>query len=348
MKPQFTGTAAALLVLSGSAFAQNVTYTNFIRQTQFPTNVVWDSYVAPSGSQLSALAIDPGGARFDLFTIQQTAGKPDKEFHLDSRYVGTYVPAAELIVRSEDTAAPVPRTRADRPFYVDITISGLQAATETIPVAASKVKLLRYVQSYGPGGTGVNLDRTQASLISESYLDENGTRTLTFGITSVPGVSALKKRGEERFSLYSLEDKRDEYFAPEQQLSSSTIQIWPVADGMISGIAPGQLIRFSLPQVTLTLNDLYPNSSTYAQVYKGAPQLGTVGVVVPGSSITIQDAVPQNRVLTLKDYNQSFDSDGLWTMELVTVTPFGAERLSYVSFNLDRSIQVRGSTTSAE
>jgi hypothetical protein len=172
----------------------------------------------------------------------------------------------------------------------------------------------------------------------------NGTHTYSFAINSVPGANRAKIRGEERFSVFSLPD----YQAPEMQLSSQFIQIWPVADAAIAGMTPGQVVRFQAPALTLTLNDLYPDSHTYAQVYKGAPQLGKSGTIVPGSSIVINDTVPQSRVLSLVNYDSAFTDDGTWTMEILTKTPFGLERLSYVSFSLDRTIQMKGSVTTIE
>ncbi len=316
------------------------TYTNFIRQVQFPSGVQWDASVAAAGQQLSSMAIDPGGARFELWTVASTG---PKSYLLESCYVGTYIPVATVVMRSEDGSSSIPRTRADRPFYVDISVNGLLAGA-TDPEPSKSVKFLRHVQSYGVGGTGVGIDRSQATLLTQSSIVTNGTQNLTFVLNSVPGADRSKVRGEERFSLFSLAD----YQAPESQLASQFIQIWPVADGAIAGIAEGQLIRYTLPQVTLTINDLYPNSTTYAQVYKGNPQLGTTGTIVPGSALVINDSIPQSRVLIVDNYESVFDTDGRWTMELLTVTPFGIDRLAYVSFNLDRTIEVNGTFTTIE
>ncbi len=329
-----------LLAAGALASAQTITYTNFIRQVQLPSGVQWDATVAATGSQLSALAIDPGGARFELWTVKST---PLTSYLLDTRYVGTYVPVADVVIRSEDPYSAIPRTRADRPFYVDVAVSGLlNGATD--PVASKSVKLLRHVQSYGVGGTGVGLDRTQATLLSQASIATNGTQTLTYTLTSIPGADRTKVRGEERFSVFSLAD----YQAPESQIASQYIQIWPVADGSISGIIQDQLINFTTPQVTLTLNDLYPYSTTYAQVYKGNAQLGTTGTIVPGSALVVNDTVPQDRVLILRDYDAVFDDDGRWTMELLTLTPFGTDRLAYVSFDIERIIRVNSSMTTIE
>jgi hypothetical protein len=345
MKTSLQFTICALVLCGSQAWSQSPVYTNFIRQTQFPTQVIWDASVAAQGQQLSALAINPGGARFDLWTVKST---PLTNYLLDTAYVGAYVPVAAVVIRSEDPYATIPRTRADRPFYVDITVNGLLTGP-TDPEPSKSVKFLRHVQSYGADNDGINVNRSQATLLTQSVINQNGgPNTLTFALNSVPGGDRSKVRGEERFSVFSLAD----YQAPESQIASQFIQIWPVADGTVSGIAANQLIRYAMPQLTITLNDLYPNSTTYAQVYKGTPRLGVDGTVVPGSAVVVNDSVPQDRVLVLTDYDSAFgtgdDADGQWTMELLTVTPFGTDRLSHVTFTLDRTIAVNGSFTTIE
>ena len=329
-----------LLATGALAPAQTATYTNFIRQVQMPTAVQWDATVAASGTQLSSLAIDPGGARFELWTVKSS---PLTSYLLDTKYVGTYVPMATVVIRSEDPYPTIPRTRADRPFYADVTLTGLlNGATD--PAASKSVTLLHYVQSYGTGGTGVSLDRTQATLLTQASVTTNGLQTLTYTTNAVPGSVRTKVRGEERFSVFSIAD----YQAPASQLASQFIQIWPVADGSIAGITQGMLIRFTAPQLTVTLNDLYPSSTSYAQVYAGNPVLGTAGTIVPGSALVISDTVPNSRVLTVKGYDSVFPSDGRWTMELLTVTPFGTDRLAYVSFDVQRIISMNTAFSTTE
>jgi len=341
--------ARLILVLAGtSAWTLGdtiITYTNFIRQIQQPSGVVWDMSVAatsPAGGSLSALGIEPGGARYELWTVANTT--PLTNYLLDTKYVSTYIPGATVAIRTGDTTYPtIPRTRCDQPFYVDITITGLLSGA-TDPTASKSVNLLRYVQSYGVGGTGVGIDRNQATLLSTASIVTNGLQTLTYALTSIPGSPLTKIRGEERFSVFSIAD----YQAPSTQLASQFVQIWPVTDGTIAGITAGQVIRTTMPQATLTLNDLYPSSRSYAQIYKGNPVLGTVGTVVPGSNLVINDTVPSNRVLLLNNYDSVFYEDGVWTMELLTVTPFGTDRLAYVTFTLDRTIEANGTFTTNE
>jgi hypothetical protein len=345
MKPIIHCIAAASLLSGMGQAAEVISYTNYIRQFQMPEGTTWDasSAVEANGSQLSALAINPGGARFELHTVKSSSVSGLSSYTLDSSYVGTYVPVATVVVRSEDATSEVPRTRADRPFYVDISVSGLLSGP-TDPEPSKSVKFLRHVQSYGVDGTGVGIDRTQATLLTQTSITTNGEQTLTFALNSVPGADRSKVRGEERFSIFSLED----YQAPESQLGSQYIQVWPVADGTISGIASNQKIRFSLPTLTLALNDLYPFSTTYAQAYKGQAVLGKTGAILPGSQRIFNEPEPQDRVLSLSNYDSVFDSDGQWTIELVTKTPFGIDRLDYVTFELDRTIRMNGSFTTIE
>jgi hypothetical protein len=53
-------------------------------------------------------------------------------------------------------------------------------------------------------------------------------------------------------------------------------------------------------------------------------------------------------VLTLKNYESIFDSDGRWTMEIVTKTPFGTDRLAYVSFDIDRTMKLNTNMSTIE
>lgn len=339
---------AIVFLLAGSPVkAQNTAsgYTNFIRQVQLPyepDRITRDVYVSKNsepGGQQSALEINPNGARFELHTVK---AQPLISYLLDTKYVGAYIPIATVSIRSEDPYSLIPRTRADRPFFVDVTVSGLRNGASD-PEPSKKVKLLRHSQSYG-AGDGTSINRSQASLVSQSFISVNGSDTRTHWEKAIPGGDASKLRGEERFSVYSVAD----YQAPESQLASMFVQIWPVAEGSISGIVSGQTLRFSAPTVTFSINDIYPDSQVYAQVYKGSQVLGTVGAILPGSAVIIKETVPQNRVLTVSNWDHILTADGTWTMELLTSTPFDIDRLSWITFNVDRTITVNGSVTTIE
>ncbi len=321
-------------------------YTFFVHQIQMdgdgdPTNDLdWDISVAQEGQQLSPLAINPFGARFELWAIK---ADPLTDYLIDTTYVNSYIPVSEVKIRSEDPYEVIPRTRADRPFSVDVVVTGL-STDPAAPDAAKSVRLLRHVQSYGPGGTGLNIDRSLATMLSEGSLTASDTHTYDYSLSSVPGADRTKVRGEERFSVFSLAD----YQAPESQLDSQFIQIWPVAESSISGLAHGGVIKGIAPEVEVDLVDLYPDSWTYAQVYRGDAVLGTEGEIVPGSSIMIDGTIPRDETVHLSDWDSVIDEDGKWTLEIITVTPFGADRLSFIEFDVERTIRVNGAVTSVE
>lgn len=342
MKKPIIGMAAILLACAPQAWSQASSYTNFIRQVQYPDEVIYDVSVSQAGSRLSKMEINPGGARFELWTVTSSSGLPVSHL-LSSSYVGTYIPVADIRIVTEDSTSAVNRTRADRPFTVKYSVTGLRSGDED-PVASKSVDFLWHVQSYGEKGTGENLDRTQATLKSNTSISKNGAVDLVFELTSVPGADRAKVRGEERFTMYSLED----YQAPASELVGETIQVWPVADGTLNGITGGQNVRYEMPQLTLTMNDLYPFSTTYAQAYPGDPQLGVEGKILPGSALVLDESVPQDRVLIVDDYGEALGADGVWTIELLTKTPFGIDRLGYVTFNLDRTMKVNGTFTTIE
>jgi hypothetical protein len=300
-------------------------FVHFIRQVQMPSGVSWDIPVEQAGEMQSGLQLDTSGSRFELWIVRVD---PLEVYLLNSTFIGV-CPTASVTIRSEDPYSILPRTRADRPFYVDVTVQGI-SNDEGLPESSKAVNLFRFAQSYGTDGTGVGLDRTVATLISQSTITDNGTQTFTYSLSSVPGSDPMTLRGEERFSVYSLEGD----VTPPSQIASQSIQIWPVATGNISGIANGQIIGPSMPDLTLVLNDLYPDSCTWTQVYKGGPKLAATGTVVPDSYVVLNSPIPENCIIQLSDYDQVFDSDGLWTMEILTKTPFGTERLACVSFTI--------------
>jgi hypothetical protein len=343
MKHKFLIPLLLVLLTAMPAFGQaGAVYTNFIRQVQLPTNVIWDLAVQPSGEVLSPLAIDPGGARYELWTVKSD---PLTVYLLDTKYVGTYVPIATVNIYTEDpnTFNAIPRTRADRPFVVDVITSGL-SSDENAPAAAKSVTLLRHVQSYGVrGGDGTTIDPSQATLYHQVTLNDNATHRLTYNLTSIPGNNRAKVRGEERFSVYSVAD----YQSPEAQLASKTVQIWPVANGSITGITSGAQIRYKLPQITLNAQDLYPDSRAYAQVYRGEVRDGVTGTLVR-SLPPVWQAVPKNAVLAVDDWDATIPEDGRWTLEFLTSTPFGIDRLAYVSFDVDRTMKVKGTFVTSE
>lgn len=76
----------------------------------------------------------------------------------------------------------------------------------------------------------------------------------------------------------------------------SSLQVWPIADATFSGIDTVHAYE-KIPTITVTLNDLYPERTTFVRVYSGEPTADPEGPSdVLTSYVIIQDSIPQNRI----------------------------------------------------
>jgi len=335
--------ALAAITIAATPVAQAETtegYINFLRQVHLLTGIQRDTSIDNAGSRDAFFPIIFGGSRFELHTVKQS---PLTSYLLDTEYVNTYTPTASVTIESDDPFTGTPRTRADQGFTVRVTVGGM-ISDPAVQEAARFISFNRHVQSYGPNGTGENLNRDQATLLEQSYIGDNGVTSFTYSINEIPGAARTKIRGEERYSLFSLPDWQVEA----GHLATETIQIWPVASGTIDGVQNGETIKTRIPQVTVALRDLYPDSTTFMHVYEGPQVIGTIGQIVLGSAVVVNDSTPQNRDLTISKWDELFTSDGEWTVEVLTQTPFGTDRLTWTTVTYDRAIEINGTVTSAE
>lgn len=337
-------------LLCSHVYAAGEGFTNFVRQTQQGTGVVWNMPVTPEGSSASQLLLEEGGSLFQLWTIEQTTVK---EYLLDQKLVGAYLPKADIVITSVDpTKDPVsgaPRTRADKGFTVKTTVSGLVTAGTNLPTAATKVLFEQHLANFTGATTSITpAQATSGTPKSSAYLTSNNATTLNFGATSLAAVNGdpAKAKGQEHFVVHALSDGS----YSQTQIASKYIQIWPAATGSITGIANGAKIRSKAPALTVQMNDLYPSSSTYLQIYEGTEKLGTKGTKLTDKGMTVLDGSVSvtKPPLTIDNYDSYFTKDGTYTMELVTETPFDAVRLTWVTFTVDRTLEIRGQVTSLE
>jgi hypothetical protein len=368
---------SSLLALPWASAQEDPTYTNFVRQVQLSDPIVemYLNNVQPSGSADSPMQINPEGARFELWTVRST---PLNSFLLQSTYVSAFVPVASVVIDTEDpwgkepdsvpyanptfsthkvmpknAPAAVRRTRADRPFKVYAYTEGLRVSDPSAPEVSKRLNFLRHLQSYGAGGTGDGLNRDQAILSTPALpqFTTNGVQNpLVVSLTTIAGADRTKLRGEETFSIWSLEDNSVAgRSVPPHKLSSDYLQIWPMTDGSLSGISDNQVIRFAMPSVTFYYNETYPGAQTFAQVYKGEVRDNVDGMIIPGSHKNNTSQIPENNVETTgSEFERLFTSDGRWTIEILTVSPFDTIRLDHVTFTVDRTIEVNGSFTTIE
>jgi hypothetical protein len=323
------------LLLASQAFAVGEGYTNFIRQTQQDTGVVWNMPIVSKGSSPSSGVLEGKGSLFQLWTIESVTAK---DYLLDQKLVGAYLPSASISLKTLDPYSKVARTRADQPFTVTYTVSGLLAGAN-LPAASTRVLLEHHTAAYTTAGQS-SIPLTTAisgKPLSSAYITNNGTAALSFPVTNLKATDPTKATGEEHFVIHALSDGT----ITQSQIANAFVQVWPVASGLIAGVTEGQRIRFNAPPLTVTLKDLYPDSYTWVQVYPGAPKLNSQGVALQGSQLVLDQDKSQGGLLSVSNYDNAFPEDGTYTIELLTQTPFGIDRLHYVTVTVDRTLQIR-------
>ncbi len=322
---------AAIALSSPSAYAQG--YVNFVRQQQQTTKITWDMPVAQQGAAPATLTSEDGGALFQLWTVSQ---KDSKDYLLDQKLVGAYLPKGAITIRSADSYNGIPRIRADQPFTVEFTVSNLLTG-QNLPLSATTV-LAEHHLAPNPGGNAV-ITAAQAiadTPFSSGYISANGLTKVMYPVTSIKAADPTKARGEEHFVLHALGDGT----FTQTQIATAFIKVWPMASGKISGLDPGTLIRTNPPVLTVKLDDLYPRSNTFIRISSDGPLLGKGGTVIAGSMLALDQELPVSRLLTVSDYGNLFDSDGAYVIELLTTTPFGTDVLDRIPFQVNRTIRV--------
>ena len=264
---------------------------------------------------------------------------------IDEITVGSHLPEATLKLRSEDPYQP-PRTRADRPFAMDLSIRKLAEPGNPLG-GISKVKLERDFKFYHPdlhvpypNGAG------QGSYDEIFEFTKNGDFFDPEIYQLLPAQSPTKACGEETFTARVPLGGSGR----EAAVASSTIQVWPVCDAVIENLESGKRYSGVPQQARVVCNELYPDSVTYAQIYKGQPVLGTQGQILGSSVVSFNTYDPQDAVVPLTLSENDIKEDGTYTIEVLTVTPFDErrpERLAYVTFEIDRTIKVNGTLTTA-
>lgn len=323
-----------ILVLSSlNSFAQSSSYKNIVRQTQQGTGVVWDMQdVAAKDSAPSTLLLENGGSLFQLWTINQATVK---DYLLDQKLVGAYLPKADIKITTLDPYPLATRTRIDQPFTVEVQVSDLINGTN-IPEAASKVLLEQHVQAYAAGQSSIEPSEIASNKpLSSAYLSENGNTVLKFAASSITGADPTKASGEEHFVVHALADGS----ITQSQIASAKLQVWPLASGSITGIKDGGEYRYQIPTIQLNLKDLYPRSDTYLVLYPGTQINGVPGTLV--KSYPWDSKVSTSLIIQSDEINALITQDGTYTVALMTTTIFDTRLLcDPVTFTVKRSITV--------
>lgn len=324
-----------LLALSSlHALAGTATYVNFVRQNQQGTNVIWDMPVSPAGAAPSALSIDSSGSLFQLWTIEQST--TNKDYLLDQKLVGAYLPKADIKITTLDPNGAFPRTRVDKPFSVEVTVAGLMSGTG-LPDASTKVLLEQHIESYATGQTSLEPTTVQSNTpLTTGYLTANGKSMLQFPASSLKATDPTKARGEEHFVVHALPDGA----ISQTQIASAFVLVYPVASGGISGLIAGTEYRYQLPNVQLNLNDLYPRSNTKFILYAGSQYNGVTGTLLKAFAWD-DPKLTTTLIVSSDELSKSVTKDGTYTVALMSETVYGTELLCPpITFSVKRTISV--------
>ena len=324
---------------------------DFIEQVDLDTGLIYQVYVdgpeeagSKNGTQLSPMPVGPKGSTYALYA--KGLDPDDTIYLLDEKYVASYTPESVISITSEDPH-PTPRTRADEPFTVNVETKGLLAPGVGVPEAALNVYLQQLKLDYDEELNRAPVDGTAQEILTDDFFIVENSEVQRRGMTKLSSEVFFKERGEEIFRAFALPDADQDWL----QIASARVQVWPIADVEIEGLAPGAKITRSLPNLTINLKDLYPDSTTSVKIYKGSEALGTEGTLVEGASVSYNSIVPQNAQILLRNWDQYATDDGTYTLEIITTTPFdnrAPERLAWLTFDVDRTIEVNGSATTSE
>lgn len=326
-------------VLAVADVADN--YVNFVRQIQADSGVEWDVSVGAQGEMLSTEGVGPEGSHFQLWSIHALAAE---DYLLDEGFVSAYSPSARITIETADPYDVVPRTRCDQPFRVTVDVGGLVLNPDgnpDIPAAASNVHLRHETFDYPEGVHSLDgVAEPQGVELVSGYISENGLLRLDYPGTNLTGADLTKLEGEEVFTVSSLAD----YGFTEAVLDSAKLQVWPIADAVVSGL-DSTVEYTTVPPFTVTLRDLYPDSTTYMRVYPGPPSAAPKPEgekIVLSSYVLIDDRVPQDRELLLDDMREYFEGSDEFTLEVLHETPFGVDILARKTVRMKQRLTVRG------
>ncbi|MGC4017187.1 MAG: hypothetical protein QM755_22145 [Luteolibacter sp.] len=256
---------------------------------------------------------------------------------VDETTIGTFLPSVTIQALSEDSTVPA-RTRADRPYGMRIQISGLQS-DPSVPEYARKVQVRRSYKTYDPLIYAVTAASAVGEYTDTTTLQQNGTFVDNAILQRLPTNTPTKAVGQETFTVYTHPDAG----STQTQFASATVQVWPVATSVISGIDTTRTYQAPPTTGSIQISDAYPKSVTYVQIYKGLPVLGTSGTPIASTVLSYDSTVPQNAMLGITGLDAVVKEDGTYTLEVLTITPFNSgapERLAYTTFKVDRTIQV--------
>lgn len=264
---------------------------------------------------------------FELWSVNAETGE---EHLLDVKTVSSYHPEAEISISSADPYELIPRTRADQPFTVTYSVSGLVTDDPEVQEPAKAVTVVHDVKSGGSTRTTQNEVR-------------KNTQNEVLNIAAASPTSPESYFGEQVFTIYALPDVgMDEA----TELASQKVIILPKGTGVFTGIDPDDVYPMA-PPIKISMTNMYPSSDAYIRVSKSDS---------PNEFAIVPDSVVQNLSnelytpdpYVLNTIRSVINGDGEYLVELRANTPFGDELLSQTRLKIKSTIQFNGGLNSSE
>ncbi|BDS08509.1 hypothetical protein NT6N_35490 [Oceaniferula spumae] len=176
-------------------------------------------------------------------------------------------------------------------------------------------------------GLGGIFDSLLSVVLPQQTIDKNGLTKQT-RLTSIQADDLTTAAGEEVFTAMAHPDYG---VAEPSMLGTAKVQVWPIAQGSLSGFQPG--VEYNrIPDIQVALKDLYPASTTYVRAYKGNPTDNPSDPIIINSSyVILNDSVPGDRQYALTGLDNFITEAGTYTLEILHETPFGVDLLAQSS-----------------
>lgn len=342
------------IVSAATLFAQtpppNITWETYIQQTQVNGSSGAPRSVADQGSEQS-LPIGNDGSVFKLWGWRLENGVVVAETLIDTIEVGTFIPQAEITIRSLDPSTQPIRSRVDQSFSVEIDISGILVEANA-PESAKSV-LLEHVTYLYEDGTfdGSSIEETRT--VTQGLISTNGLLTLPFANSNIEVADAARRAGREEFTVYALADGN----VPQRVIAQQSIEMYPLPEGAILGIDESEP-SVSIPDFQVRLARIYPTSSSWIEFYEGQFSAGQRGTVLPNTQELPSHDLPVNLSnLDFEDFTPKTlpDSHTFYTVVLRTSSPFPGESienggivLDHKTLLLGKPLRVNGMVTTFE
>ncbi|WP_018970402.1 hypothetical protein [Rubritalea marina] len=232
---------------------------------------------------------------------------------LDTKTIYGFAPQAEVTILSDSSATGIPRTRADKPFYVTHTVNNIQTDSEN-PHLNSAV--LVYATDSG---------KVFDKVITDNVIAERREYTPSdlFGSSDYYNLE-----GEVTFYVVQNTTSTDSTYSYADEFDSQVVKVLPKVQGTLTGFDP-EVTYSKLPTLTMNVKNVYPQASLQLRVHpEGDPDnYKVMNCAATFENLTDDLYTPEaNITVTLDD--ELITSDGKWKFKWVhTSTAWGEEEI---------------------